>query len=107
MPVLLAPRALWGLMVSVPKPGTYTRSDEPWNEPVVVRIDAERRLYLNRQPVPPAELENRLGEALSRRGDWAVFVDEDQSLPYGAIAAVVDEIQGPFKAKVLLVTPRE
>jgi TonB family protein len=93
------------LKVFVPKPGTYARPDEPWNEPLVVRVDVRGHVYLNRKPVPPADLENRLQEALSRRGDWTVFVDGCQDRPYEEIARVVDVIQGAFKAKVFLVTP--
>jgi TonB family protein len=103
--LLLARRTPQGLKVYVPKAGTYARSDEPWNEPLVVRIDARRHIYLNRQPVPPSELQKRLQEALSRRGDWTVFVDGDRSLPDGDVISVVDTIQGAFKTKVILVTP--
>jgi len=94
-----------GLKVFVPKPGAYGRSDEPWNSPLVVRIDARGRIYLNRQPVTAADLERRLQGALSRRGDWTVFVDGCPDRPYEEIARVVDVIQGAFKAKVVLVTP--
>jgi biopolymer transport protein TolR len=94
-----------GLKVFVPKPGAYARSDEPWNKPLVVRIDARGHIYLNRQPVPPAKLEKRLQEALGRGGDWTVFVDGCQDRPYEEIARVVDVIQGAFKTKVILVTP--
>jgi len=103
--LILARRTPQGLKVHVPKPGTYAHSDEPWNEPLVVRIDARGDLYLNQQPVAAADLEKRLQEALSRRGDWTVFVDGHQGRQYQEIARVVDVIQGAFKAKVILVTP--
>ena len=103
--LILTRRTPQGLKVDVPKPGTYTHSDEPWNEPMVVRIDARGDLYLNRQPVAAADLEKRLQGALSRRGDWTVFVDGHQGRQYQEIARVVDAIQGAFKAKVILITP--
>jgi TonB family protein len=103
--LLLARRTPQGLKVYVPKPGTYARSDEPWNEPLVVRIDARGDLYLNRRPVAGADLMKGLQDALSPRGDWTVFVDGHQGRQYQEIARVVDEIQGAFETKVILVTP--
>lgn len=104
--VILSPLTPNGLKVYVPKHGTYARAeDELWNEPLVLRIDAQRRLYLNRQPVPRADLEKRLRGALSIRADWTVFLEGDPSLPVGDLIALVDEIEGAFKAKVVLVTP--
>ncbi len=94
-----------GLMVHHPRAGAYVHSDEPWKEPVVVRIDTGRNLYLNRQPVTFVELDKRLQQALELRGDWTVFVDGNSDLPFGEIAAVVDKIHGAFKAKAVLATP--
>jgi TonB family protein len=98
----LTPR---GLMVYVPKPGTYLLADEPWNQPLVVRVDALGNLYLNRHPVLFADLGARLEKALSLRADWAVFVDADPDVNAGAVIAVVDLVHGIGGTKVLLVTP--
>ncbi len=103
--VINGPPMSRGLNVKIPKPGTYVRPDEPWKEPVVVRIDAERHLYLNRQPVTLVELGKRLQQALELRGDWTVFVDGDPNLPFAEIAAVVDKIEGAYKARAVLITP--
>ena len=102
---ILTPRTPRGLMVHLPRPETFARADEPWNEPLVVRVDAEGNLYLNRQPLPPSALERRLQETLKLRADWRVFVDGDPNAAVGAVVWVVDTLHGRGIRKVLLVTP--
>jgi biopolymer transport protein ExbD len=102
---ILTPLTPRGLMVYVPKPGTYARADEPWNKPLVVRIDALGNLYLNREPVRLADLGELLEKTLSLRADWTVFVDEDPDAVVGDVIAVVDVIHGIGGTKAFLVTP--
>lgn len=103
--MMITPRPPRGLMVHVPQPGTYARADEPWNEPLVVRVDAGGNLYLNRQPIPPSALEGRLRETLQLRADCRVYVDGDPNAAVGNVISVVDTLQGMSLRKVLLVTP--
>jgi biopolymer transport protein ExbD len=98
----LTPR---GLKVYVPKPGTYAHAYEPWNEPLVVRIDAHHHLYLNRRPMSFAELGPHLELALTARGDRTVFVDAAPNAEVGAVIMATDLILGVGGTKVLLVTP--
>jgi biopolymer transport protein TolR len=104
--VIITPITPMGLMVHVPKPGALVRADEPWNEPLVVRIDAQGNRYLNRQPVQfGADLGERLEKALSLKADWTVFVDGDPDVNVGDVIATLDLIHEIGGTKVVLVTP--
>src|SRR5208282_1900765 len=82
---IITPLAPRGLMIHVPQPGTLARADEPWNKPLVVRVDAWGHCYLNRQFVPISELGLRLELALSIRGDRTIFIDGDQNTDAGDV----------------------
>ena len=104
--LVLSPLTPQGLMVCVSIPGPYSRTaGKPWNEPLVLRISAQRSFYLNRQPVPRAELQKRLRDALSRRANWWVFLDADPDLAAGEVIEAVDIIHGAGDTMVILVTP--
>jgi TonB family protein len=94
-----------GLVVYFPKLGTFARANEPWNEPLVVRVDAEGNLYLNRQPVPRSDLDRRLRQVLKLRDDWTVFVDAGPDVDAGNVIWAADLLQGMGIRKVALVTP--
>jgi len=94
-----------GLKIYIPKFGTLFAVNEPWDEPIVVRVAGPNLWYLNRKPVSHGDFAKRLRGILSRRGDKTVFVDADESIFYDWTAEVVSEIQQAWDAKVVLVTP--
>jgi TonB family protein len=99
------PRTRRGLLVHVPKPGTYALANEPWDEPLVVRIDAEHNYYFRGRPVSLSQLGPMLQRTLVLRSDWTVYVDADPDTNAGEVIRVADLVIGIGNAKVYLVTP--
>ena len=99
----LTPR---GLLVHLPRPGAYARADEPWNQPLVVRVDADRDIYLDGRPIAPSQLQPELWRAMALRPDRTVYVDGHPGADTGDVIYLVDVMRGMGITKVLLVTPR-
>ena len=58
----------------------------------VVTIDNELRLFWKDEPVTIDELVARVSEAVSTGSDDTVYLRSDESVPLGAIAAVLDRL---------------
>jgi len=94
-----------GLWVRFPRIGTLSPSRDPLNAPLMVRIDASDNMYLDREPVPVADVCTRLRARWSRYGYRTVYLDADPEVMVGAVIEAVDEIQQATRADVVLVTP--
>jgi biopolymer transport protein TolR len=103
--VIITPLAPMGLWVRIPRIGTLSPSRDPLNAPLMVRIDASGHMYLNREPVPAADVYTRLRAQWSLRGDRTVYLDADSEVGAGAVIVAVGEIQQATRANVVLVTP--
>jgi hypothetical protein len=77
----------------------------PGFEPLVLRIDRERRWFFDGKLVAPEDFPAALKKSLGRRSDWAVCLDADSKLDFGALAPAIDIIQG-LHSKIVLVTPK-
>ncbi len=105
----LGPVPSKGLYVHLVKPGRPAPGSDRWTEPLVVRIKdggigQQPELYVNSVPVPWDKLEEALREELSRRSEWVVYVEGDESLETGYPMMVVDVAHG-LRARVYLLTP--
>jgi biopolymer transport protein ExbD/biopolymer transport protein TolR len=58
----------------------------------VVSIDSELRLYWKDEPVSIDDLVVRVSEAVATGSDNTVYLRSDESVPFGAIAAVLDRL---------------
>jgi biopolymer transport protein ExbD len=92
-----------GLAVQLLNPTPLSTKTDDWNEALVVRVDSQRRFYLNSKKVSEEELAGNLREALSRRAEWVVFVEGDPTLEYAYVAHAVDIVTG-MHARVILLT---
>lgn len=97
-----APLMKQGAQVDLPKANTGTLNDQP--NQVFLSVTASRQITLDGKAVPKGELKARL-EALSRDNpDIQVYVQADQTLPYGVIAQVIAEAKAANIHRVGLVT---
>jgi biopolymer transport protein ExbD len=92
-----------GLDVTLPATPEERAARAP-DTSIVVEIDAERRLSINRQPVVLAELRTRLTEVFEDRMDKTLFVIGAPTLRYGDIVDIVDAAKGAGVSKVGIVT---
>lgn len=69
---------------------------------VVVSIDAENRIYLDKRIIPRSRLQAELGSLLSHSKELTVLLQADKKLVYEQIIQVMIEIQQTGASKVLL-----
>jgi biopolymer transport protein ExbD len=66
----------------------------PDHEAIVVTVDSEGRIHLNRDEVPTAQFEARLGRALAASGDRTIFFDAASDAPYARAVEALDLCRG-------------
>jgi biopolymer transport protein ExbD len=71
---------------------------------IVVELDADRRLAINRQSVTMEELAPRLAEVFATRREKTLFVMGAPGLRYGEIVRVLDAARGAGVQRVGIVT---
>ena len=94
-----------GLDVDLPQ-ATQPPVDVARPESIVLEYTADRHLSINRQPVVPGELEQRLRAIYEGRRDKTMFIIGDGTLRYGDIVSVLDAARGAGVARVGIVTER-
>lgn len=93
-----------GIDVEAPRQVRQPRAEAPPDAGIVIEIDANRRMAINRQDVAAADLERRLREIFEGRRDKTLFVIGAPSLRYGEVVAVVDAARGAGVTRVGIVT---
>jgi biopolymer transport protein TolR len=103
--MVTAPLLVAGVPVDLPDSKAGALDQE--RKPVQISLEADGALFLDDQPVPPAELGRRLAgiAAVSHeRGGPRIFLRADRSLDYGRVMAVMGEINAAGLRKVALVS---
>lgn len=90
--MVITPITSRGLPAAVPERGSSTPSAAP--TPLVLRLDAERKLWLNGERLPAADFDGRLTQLLSQRADPVLFVDGAPELHFADVARLVDRARG-------------
>jgi biopolymer transport protein ExbD len=71
---------------------------------IIIRIAADRQLFINSEPVPAAMCAKRLEEIFRTRAERPAYVLGAPELSYGEVADVVDTVRR-FSPNVYLLTP--
>jgi len=99
--MVTAPMMTRGIDVRLPKTESGTDSTE---QRLVVTVDADTTIYLNDRPVNMHLLTDRLKTEMQRTGLDFVFLRADQSVPYGRVMLVLDQIKKAGADRVGMVT---
>jgi biopolymer transport protein TolR len=104
--MIAAPMLHQGVEVALP------RADAPnlplrVQDPLVVSIDRNGRIYLRESAVETEELVARLKSQIASRGDDTVFLKGDRDVAYGKIIEVLDILHQGGIVHVGMVTDRE
>jgi biopolymer transport protein TolR len=93
-----------GMKVQVPLP-----SSDPQPRPapyvVVLQVLADGSLKLNQQPVPRAELRERLQDIFKFRAERVAFVRGEILVEFQVVAQVIDDMRAAGISSVGLLTP--
>ncbi len=76
--------------VRVPQPPSADQQKKPKPDSLIVEMDLDRKVKLNKQPITLEKLETTLTEMFSRSAVKDVFIRGDASLPYGDIFVLLD-----------------
>lgn len=71
-----------------------TASEAPLPESLTLRIDAEQQMYLNEQPVAPADLAAQVRAYHEQTGARLLVVKADTRVPYGIVYEAIDAARG-------------
>ncbi len=98
--MITAPILQSGIEVNLPKTKTVREITE---DRLVVTIDRAQRVYLGNDPVNVRELAAKI-RAQAKEAEPSVFMRSDETVPFGAWAAVVDAMAQGGITKVSVVT---
>jgi len=99
--MLTAPILQSGIEMDVPKTRTVREISQ---ERLVVSIDRGQRLYLGNDPININNLGPQVRQKVGTRREQAVFLRADQTVPFGTVAMVVDELRQAGIEQISMVT---
>ena len=97
----LSPTGLRTLIPQVPLPGKeqLVRFND-----IVITVERDKTVLLNRERVDMAGLPARLGRIVHARGNDVIFVRGDKNLDFRDVAGVIDIANGVGLSRVALMT---
>ena len=93
-----------GVDINLPAESKKTTDVTPDVSQIVIDYTADKRLSVNKQDVPLAELETRLRNIFDQRKDKTMFIIAAGTLRYKDIVNVIDAAKGAGVEKVGIVT---
>jgi biopolymer transport protein TolR len=99
--MITAPLFTVSVPVDLPKT-TAAKVSEP-QKPLVVSINRDDAVFIGDDPVPPADLPNRLAMLAAADPERIVFVRGDRTIPYGRLMDVLGLVNTAGFTKVSLI----
>jgi biopolymer transport protein TolR len=100
--MVTAPLLTSGVQVDLPK--TEAAPLQGQDEPLVVSIQNDGKVFLQKTPVQIEELGAKLKAVAGEKSDTRIFVRGDKSVDYGRVMHVVGAINAAGFTKVALIT---
>lgn len=100
--MVTAPMMQQGVQVNLPK--ADTKAMTPLEETVVVTVEKNGKIYINKDETPPAELRNKLATMFATREKKEVFLKADAGVPYGEVVRAMADIKGAGIERLGMVT---
>ncbi len=99
--MIAAPLMMAGVPVDLPKTNA-AKLAKP-QQPVVISIDREGRVFAGKDELPSGEIVARLAAVKSRNSDAPVYVRADRVIPYGRVMEVMGQVGQAGFARVSLI----
>ena len=99
--MVTAPLLYRGIDINLPKSATNTIKPETRT---VLSIERDRRLFLDKDPVSPVQLERKLRTLKDQSSEVSVYLRADQDVPYGIVVEVMDSVKKAGIEKLGMVT---
>ena len=100
--MVTAPLLQQGIDISLPE--TKPVASKMPEEPFILQISKEEKIYIGDQSVLLRELPQKLSALFEHRSDQAVYLKADKFVPYGFVAQTLAEIKSSGISSVSLVT---
>src|SRR5690349_23713020 len=101
---MILPHHTRGLKSEVPEPAPENSHAPPSPQNLVLRIQKDRSMDINSQPVEIADLENRLRILFAVRPDGVLFVQGAGELDFADVATAIDAARGAGVDRIGLLT---
>jgi biopolymer transport protein TolR len=99
--MVTAPMLYRGLDINLPQTATNTIKPE---ERVVMTVERDRRIFVDKEHVPLAQLQPQLQTLRLRNPNVSIFLRADRDVPYGTVVQVMDSIKKAGIDKLGMVT---
>jgi biopolymer transport protein TolR len=99
--MVTAPMLYRGMDITLPTSSTNTIKPE---ERVVLTVERDQKIYVDKDPVPVGVLEAKLRTIKQRNADVSVYLRADQDVPYGIVVQVMDGVKRAGIEKLGMVT---
>ena len=99
--MVTAPMLYRGMDITLPTSSTNTIKPE---ERVVLTVERDQKVYVDKDPVPMGVLEAKLRTIKQRNTDVSVYLRADQDVPYGLVVQVMDGVKRAGIEKLGMVT---
>jgi biopolymer transport protein TolR len=102
--MVIVPHTPHGLGALIPQPNKNQKQNQAVLErTIVVSVNAQQQVSINETPVPIGQLQDRLVDIFKTRNDRVMFVAGDPSLPFAAVAQILDIAHGANIEKVGMI----
>jgi biopolymer transport protein TolR len=100
--MVTAPMMQQGVQVNLPK--ADTKAMTPAEESVVVSVDKNGKVFIDKDEVPAGDLRKRLTTLFATRAKKEVFLKADAGVPYGEVVRTMADIKGAGIERLGMVT---
>ncbi len=100
--MVTAPMMQQGVQVNLPK--ADTKAMTPAEESIVVSVDKNSKVFIDKDEVPVGELRTRLSKLVATRAKKEVFLKADAGVPYGEVVRTMADIKGAGIERLGMVT---
>ena len=100
--MVTAPMMQQGVQVNLPK--ADTKAMNPAEETVVVTVDKNNKVFINKDETPEGDLRAKLTDMFATRTKKEVFLKADAGVPYGEVVRIMADIKGAGIERLGMVT---
>ncbi|MEK9172301.1 MAG: biopolymer transporter ExbD [Nitrospirota bacterium] len=99
--MVTAPMLYRGMDINLPRSSSNTIKPE---ERVVLTVERDRRVYVDKDLISLAQLQQKMDALRRKNPDVSVFLRADQDVPYGTVVQVMDSVKKAGIVKLGMVT---
>ncbi|KML64510.1 ExbD/TolR family protein [Pectobacterium peruviense] len=102
--IVTAPMLTNAIPIQLPKTAAVSPVDR--TDPIVISIDGEQRLFINKENLAREQLVPRLQQAKAGNADLVVQVQADKEANYGDVAALLADVEQAGITRLSLLTQK-